>query len=180
MAVSQPIMLYNIIISSYQRDNNRTNGRIGDAVMRRLRRGYAVRGYPSEQCSRNHNSPSPKVLSDTINTQQGMVISLRLFPFPTVLITIYRLRRIYREYAFKISVINDSSEKRALAFSAILLYSKGDSQATAILLANESTLPLRNKNPLPGSISSGMPPIRAPTTGVPNDNDSITLSGLFS
>ena len=27
-------------------------------------------------------------------TQQGMVISLRLFPFPTVLITIYRLRRI--------------------------------------------------------------------------------------
>ena len=26
-------------------------------------------------------------------TQQGMVISLRLFPFPTVLITIYRLRR---------------------------------------------------------------------------------------
>ena len=40
-------MLYNIIVSSYQRDNNRTNGRIGDAV----------RGYPSEQCSRNHNSP---------------------------------------------------------------------------------------------------------------------------
>ena len=27
-------------------------------------------------------------------TQQGMAISLRLFPFPTVLITIYRLRRI--------------------------------------------------------------------------------------
>ena len=27
-------MLYNIIVSSYQRDNNRTNGRIGDAVMR--------------------------------------------------------------------------------------------------------------------------------------------------
>ena len=124
-------MLYNIIVSSYQRDNNRTNGRIGDAVRGRLRRGYAVRGYPSEQCSRNHNSPdtagngnfaslipisycanhdlpSPTdthlqftvllrrttVLITIRLTQQGMVISLRLFPFPTVLITIYRLRRI--------------------------------------------------------------------------------------
>ena len=51
-------MLYNIIVSSYQRDNNRTNGRIGDAVMRLggIRRSNAV--------------------EITIRlTQQGMVIS---------------------------------------------------------------------------------------------------------
>ena len=70
-------MLYNIIVSSYQRDNNRTNGRIGYAVMRL---GGIRRSNAAEITIRL--------------TQQGMVISLRLFPFPTVLITIYRLRRI--------------------------------------------------------------------------------------
>ena len=60
-------MLYNIIVSSYQRDNNRTNGRIGDAVMRRLRRGYAVRlgGI------RRSNAAEITIRL----TQQGMVIS---------------------------------------------------------------------------------------------------------
>ena len=70
-------MLYNIIVSSYQRDNNRTNGRIGYEVMRL---GGIRRSNAAEITIRL--------------TQQGMVISLRLFPFPTVLITIYRLRRI--------------------------------------------------------------------------------------
>ena len=58
-------MLYNIIVSSYQRDNNRTNGRIGYSVMRLLRRGYAVRGI------RRSNAAEITIRL----TQQGMVIS---------------------------------------------------------------------------------------------------------
>ena len=51
-------MLYNIIVSSYQRDNNRTNGRIGYAVMRL---GGIRRSNAAEITIRL--------------TQQGMVIS---------------------------------------------------------------------------------------------------------
>ena len=47
-------------------------------------------------------------------------------------------------------------------------------------VARASALPDSKMMPVSALMSSGMPPMFAPTTGVPAQSDSITPSGLFS
>ena len=71
-------------------------------------------------------------------------------------------------------------EKRSRARRAMDAWSHFLDIAMVMELVSASLSKDWNTMPLLSSISSGIPPISVPATGVPAHNDSTTLNGLFS